>query len=394
LSTLNGQDSCIIAGIGETAFSRDSRRSELSLALEAIHKAVDDAGLEIQEIDGIISYSLDTTASPGYLALNLGIPSLSYWGETDGGGGATCGVIAQATAAIGAGLARNVVVYRAMNGRSGRRLGQAWSHNPCVGGPDLDEYALPFGVLAPVQLYALKAAEYIRRFGVTSEQLGWIAVVTRARANANPFALMYGRPMSIADHQASPLVAAPLRLLDCCLETDNAAAVVVTAATRHKDLPHKAALIMAAEMASAPTAHGPAFYSPFEPDLTQTAAHHLAPRLYAAANVTPDDIDVAQLYDSFTITVLSQLEAYGFCGRGDGGPFVDGGQRIDLNGDIPINTYGGQLSGGYVNGFSGILEGVRQIRGTSTNQIPGAQLCLVTGGALAITSGMILGVSS
>lgn len=231
----------------------------------------------------------------------------------------------------------------------------------------------------------------MRRYGLTSEQLGWISVVTRRRANANPAAMMHDRPLTIDEHQESRFIAEPLRLYDCCLETDNAAAVVVTSADRAADLPNGAASILGVAMGSSRSGHGPILYTPLEEDLTDTSADLVASRLYAQTGIGPADIDVAQFYDSFTIAVIAQLEAYGFCAKGEGGPFVDGGDRIDLGGDIPINTFGGQLSAGYVNGFSGVLEGVRQIRGTSTAQVPDASLGLVTGGMSTMTSAMILG---
>lgn len=361
------------------------------MAVEAIGAAIVDAGLVPADIDGVISYSIDTTATPGYLAMNLGIHELDYWGEADGGGNATCAVIGQAVAAINAGLASAVVVYRSLNGRSGRRLGQAFTSSPWVGAsPDLEEYAMPFGLLAPAQVYALRAGEYVRRYGLTSEQLGWIAVVTRRRANQNPAAMMYERTMSIEDHQSSRLIAEPLRMLDCCLETDNASAVVVTSSDRVADLPNGGASIVSVAMGSSPSGHGPILFTPLEADLTDTSADRVASQLYRRAGLGPADVDVAQLYDSFTIAVLAQLEAYGFCGKGEGGAFVSGGQRIELDGDLPINTSGGQLSAGYVNGFSGVVEGVRQIRGTSTAQVADAETCLVTGGMSTTTSAMIL----
>lgn len=385
----------LIAGIGETDFSRDSGRSELAMAVDAITAAVDDAGLRLADVDGIINYSIDTTATPGYLAMNLGVHDLAYWGAAEGGGNATCAVIGQAVAAIHAGLASTIVVYRSLNGRSGRRLGQAFTSDASVGGgPDLEEYAMPFGLLAPAQVYAMRAAEYMRRFGLTSEQLGWIAVVTRRMANRNPTAMMHEVPLAIEQHQDSRFIAEPLRLYDCCLETDNAAAVVVTSAERAPDLANPGASILSVAMGSSRSGHGPILYTPLEEDLADTSADLVARRLYERAGVGPGDIDVAQFYDSFTIAVLAQLEAYGFCGKGEGGAFVEGGERIDLGGTIPINTFGGQLSAGYVNGFSGVLEGVRQVRGISTAQVADAELSLVTGGMSTMTSAMILGPSS
>jgi acetyl-CoA acetyltransferase len=384
----------VIAGVGQTEFFRDSGRSELSLAREAIAKAIADAGMQPSDIDGVISYRLDTTATPGYLMMNLGIHDITYWGEASGGGNATCAVIGQAVAAIHAGLASAVVVYRSLNGRSGRRLGQSWATSRFVGATeDNEEYALPFGLLAPTQVYALRAGEYMRRFGLTSEQLGWIAVVTRRRANESTNAIMRDTPMTIEDHQSSRFIAEPLRLLDCCLETDNASAIVVASADRLRDLPHRGARILGVAMGSGPSAHGPVFHAPLERDLTETSADQVGRRVYESAGVAPADIDVAQIYDSFTIAVLAQLEAYGFCAKGEGGAFVEGGTRIDLGGEIPINTAGGQLSAGYVNGFSGVVEGVQQMRGASSAQVPGAELCLVTGGMATTTSAMVLSAS-
>jgi acetyl-CoA acetyltransferase len=259
------------------------------------------------------------------------------------------------------------------------------------GGRGLEEFALPFGFVAPTQSYAMLAHRYMHEFGLTSEQLGWIAVVERKRANQNPNAAMYGKAMSIEDHQNSRLISSPLRLFDCCLETDNAAAAVITSAKRAASLDCKPVAILAATMGSSEHSHGPIFYSPMEAGLTSTAADAMAPRLYSQCGLTASDIDVAQIYDSFTIAVLAQLEAYGFCAKGEGGAFVQGGSNIDLDGEIPINTFGGQLSAGYVNGFSGIIEGARQLRGEANVQVEDATTCLVTGGMLTTTSALILG---
>ena len=383
---------CVIAGIGDTPFYRDSGMSELALARTAISGAIADAGMRPDDVDGFITYTLDTAAWPGFLAMNLGIREISYWGEASEGGNAMGAVVAQAVAVIRAGLARTIVCYRSLNGRSGRRLGQAWTTDREVGGGrGLEEFAMPFGLVAPTQSYAMLAQRYMYEFGLTSEQLGWIAVVCRKRANQNANAAMYGRPMTIGDHQHSRTISSPLRLLDCCLETDNAAAIVVTSRERALSHDSRPVAILGAAMASSKDSHGPVFYSPFEEGLTSTAADALAPRLYAQAGVTAADIDVGQIYDSFTIAVLAQLEAYGFCAKGEGGPFVEGGVNIDLGGRIPINTFGGQLSAGYVNGFSGLVEATRQLRGDAAAQVVGAQTCLVTGGMLTTTSGVILG---
>jgi acetyl-CoA acetyltransferase len=372
------RDKCAIAGIGATDFSRDSGRSELSLATQASLAALADAGLTARDVDGIVRCDMDNVRGND-LAHSLGIGNLTYLGENGPGGAAPCAMVGQAVGAILSGQATTVLVYRSLNGRSGVRFGRSPVAGARVGGAgSYDELFAPYGLLTPGQVFALMAQRHMIEYGTTSEQLGGIALACRARANANPLAQMHHRPMSMEDYLAARMISEPLRLFDFCLETDGACAVVVTTAERAADLAQPPALIRAVAQGSIPDPQpGIQFPVLMRESITALPAWSVADTLYRRAGMGPDDVDVAQLYDCFTITVLLQLEDWGFCKKGEGGPFVADGQ-IELGGRIPINTGGGHLSEGYIHGMNHIVEGVRQIRGTSTSQVPGAETCLVT----------------
>jgi acetyl-CoA acetyltransferase len=238
------------------------------------------------------------------------------------------------------------------------------------------------------------ARRHMIDFGTSPEHLGAIAVACRNRANVNPGAQMHGRPLDIDGYLAGRMIASPLRLNDFCLETDGAAAVVVTSTERARDLPHRPALVRAVAQGSTPSPQfGRMYPTVMREDVTTLPARGLADTLFRRAGLGPGDIDVAQLYDCFTITVLTQLEDYGFCKKGEGGPFAASG-AIELGGSLPINTSGGHLSDGYIHGMSHIVEGVRQMRGTSTSQVEGAETCLVTSTALPPGSALVLRVDS
>ncbi len=386
------RDRCAIVGIGATEFSKDSGRSTLTLAVEASLEAIGDAGLVPIDIDGIVRCDMDDVRTSD-LIHTLGLDNISYLGENGPGGVAPAAMVGQAVAAILSGQATAVLVYRSLNGRSGRRYGAASqaSDAPRVGGNGTyDEYWLPYGLQTPGQCFALMARRHMIDFGTTPDQLGRIPIACRNRANANPAAQMHGRPMGLDDYLGARMISDPLRLFDFCLETDGANALVVTTAERARDLPRPPALIRAVAQASLPDVQPGNFYSVLmRESLTTLPAAPVGRLLFERAGLGPDDIDVAQLYDCFSITVLLQLEDYGFCAKGEGGSFVADGS-IELDGSIPINTAGGHLSEGYIHGMNHIVEGVRQIRGTSTNQVPGAETCLVTSTALPPGSALIL----
>jgi acetyl-CoA acetyltransferase len=393
------RDRCAISGIGSTRFSSDSGRSTLSLAVEASLAAIADAGLAPNQIDGIVRCDMDA-ALHNDVAEGLGLQNLTYWGSSGNGGAAPGGMIGQAVGAICSGQATAVLAYRALNGRSGARFGRgvgggkagaaARQSRPVGGRGSYDEFFAPYGMVAPGHLFSLMAQRHMIEFGTTAEQLGHIALACRARANANPGAQMADRTLTMDEYLAARMISTPLRLFDYCLETDGACAVVVTSAERAADGPNPAALIRAVAQHAGPEPQvGFLYPTAFRQTLTTQTSRALADTLYGRAGLGPDDVDVAQFYDCFTITVLLQLEDYGFCAKGEGGPFA-ASEAIDKGGRLPINTAGGHLSEGYIHGMNHIVEGVRQIRGTSTGQVPGAEVCLVTSGLPIATSGLLL----
>ncbi|MFC2058266.1 lipid-transfer protein [Chloroflexota bacterium] len=384
------RDKAAIVGIGATEFSRSSGRSELQLACEAIKAAVEDAGLKMEDIDGIEKYTADRATIPSLVSC-LGIPNLTYYGESTHGGGATNATALHAATAVVTGVAKYVVCFRALNESSGPRFGRA---------PGADEmtpttpsvqygYFQPFGLMTPSSWVAMVTRRYMHEYGATSEQLGWVAVVCREHAQKNPNAILYGRPITLQDHQESQMIVDPLRRLDCCLDADGAIAYVVTTAERARDLKQRPAYILGASQGIATDGEWmTSFYRPIISGLPEV--WYMGQELFRVAGVTPKDFDVVEFYDAFTPLVPMQLEELGFCGRGEGAAFCEGGDRIRIGGELPINTAGGALAEAYIHGLQLIAEGVRQIRGTSTNQVKDAELVLVTGGLGVPTSGLIL----
>ncbi|GAA1637955.1 thiolase C-terminal domain-containing protein [Georgenia ruanii] len=371
-------DSCAIVGIGTTAYTKQSGVSVTALAAEAALAAIADAGLEPGDIDGMIRSDYDEVSQVA-LADALGIDDLAYWGQNGPGGSGPAAMVGHAVAAVQSGQARNVLVYRALNGRSGRRLGKGVSVQGGVGGSSSYlELFSPYGVTSPGQFFAMLARRHMSEHGLTEAALAEIALVSRKRANANPAAQMYERPLTLEDYHSARMISDPLRLFDFCLETDGAAAVVVTTAERARDLPQKPALIRSVAQGTGLRV-GPGQMYPvlMGESLNDLTSRRTAQRLYERAGLTPADVDVAQIYDCFTVTVYLQLADYGFCGRDEVSDYIENGS-LDLGGPIPVNTAGGQLSEGYIHGMNHIVEGVRQIRGTSTSQVPGAEVSLVT----------------
>ncbi|MBQ0997878.1 MULTISPECIES: lipid-transfer protein [Streptomyces] len=370
-----------VAGIGATEFSKDSGRSELRLAVEAVRAALDDAGLTPGDVDGLVTFTMDTSPEIT-VAQACGMGDLSFFSRVHYGGGAACATVLQAALAVAAGVAEVVVCYRAFNERSGRRFGAGVQHRePSAEGAALG-WALPFGLLTPASWVAMAAQRYLHRYGLTPEAFGHVAVVDRRYAATNPAAHFYGRPITLADHAASRWIVEPLRLLDCCQETDGGQALVVTSVERARDLPHPPAVVAAAAQgAGRGQEQMTSFYRDDLTGLPETGV--VARRLWRTAGLGPGDIDVGILYDHFTPFVLMQLEEFGFCGRGEAADFV-------AEERLPLNTHGGQLGEAYLHGMNGIAEGVRQVRGTAVNQVPGASRVLVTAGTGVPTSGLVL----
>ncbi|MFD6247422.1 lipid-transfer protein [Streptomyces roseolus] len=374
-----------VAGIGATEFSKDSGRSELSLAVEAVRAALDDAGLAPGDVDGLVTFTMDTNPEIT-VAQAAGIGELTFFSRVHYGGGAACATVQQAALAVAAGVAEVVVCYRAFNERSGRRFGSGVQRRePSAEGAALG-WQLPFGLLTPASWVAMAAQRYLHVYGLTPEVFGHVAVTDRRYAANNPAAYFHGKPITLADHAASRWIAEPLRLLDCCQETDGGQAVVVTTAERARDLRHPPAVVLAAAQGAGRRQEAmTSFYRDGLTGLPETGV--VARQLWQTSGLRPADVDVAVLYDHFTPFVLMQLEEFGFCGPGEGGDFVAAGA-------LPINTHGGQLGEAYLHGMNGIAEAVRQLRGTSVNQVPGAARALVTAGTGVPTSGLVLGTDT
>ncbi|MFE9813977.1 lipid-transfer protein [Streptomyces sp. NPDC005773] len=371
-----------VAGIGATEFSKDSGRSELKLAVEAVHAALDDAGLAPADVDGLVTFTMDTSPEIT-VAQAAGIGELSFFSRIHYGGGAACATVQQAALAVACGVADVVVCYRAFNERSGRRFGSGvQQREPTAEGTALG-WNLPFGLLTPASWVAMAAQRYLHAYGLTPEAFGHVAVTDRRHAANNPAAYFYGKPITLADHAASRWIVEPLRLLDCCQETDGGQAIVVTSAERARDLRQPPAVIVAAAQGAGRAQEQMTSF--YRDDLTGLPEMGVVARqLWRNSGLAPSDIDVAILYDHFTPFVLMQLEEFGFCGPGEAADFV----AADA---LPLNTHGGQLGEAYLHGMNGIAEAVRQIRGTSVNQIPGAATSLVTAGTGVPTSGLVLG---
>lgn len=383
--SLRGRDGlggrAAVVGVGATAFSKDSGRSELRLAAEAVRAALADAGLTPADVDGLVTFTMDTSPEIT-VAQAVGIGELSFFSRIHYGGGAACATVQQAALAIAAGVADVVVCYRAFNERSGRRFGSGVRHRePSAEGAALG-WSLPFGLLTPASWVAMAAQRYLHTYGLTPEAFGHVAVVDRKYAATNPAAHFHGRPITLADHAASRWIVEPLRLLDCCQETDGGQALVVTSVERARDLPHPPAVIAAAAQGTGRAQEQmTSFYRDDLTGLPEAAV--VARQLWRTSGLAPADIDVAILYDHFTPFVLTQLEEFGFCGPGEAADFV-------AEERLPLNTHGGQLGEAYLHGMNGIAEAVRQIRGTAANPVPGAGRVLVTAGTGVPTSGLVL----
>lgn len=364
-----------IAGIGATEFSKASGRSELQLAAECSLAACEDAGVSPADIDGMITFTIDNSDEIG-LARCLGVRDLAYTTRIPGGGAAAAATIYQAMALVNAGLCRNVLIWRAMNERSQYRFGQ----NPTnMQGGGLQAYGaghgtgsllwcIPYGAMTPASWGALQGARYMHTYGLTNRDLGYVSVLQRRYAATNPKAWFYGKPITLEDHQSSKWIQEPwLRLLDCCQESDGGVALLVTSLERARDLRQPPVRIVGACQSIPYNVEVISNY--YHDDLTvMPEARGTAKRLYAQTGLEPSDMQAAMIYDAFTPQVLMQLEAFGFCGKGEAADFVKSG-ALELDGALPVNTHGGLLGEAYIHGMNSMAEGVRQVRGSSVNQV-------------------------
>ena len=390
MSESNISGRAAIVGLGATEFSKNSGRTELRLALEATLAALKDAGIDPSEVEGFSSYSVDKV--PEYeIARNLGAKNVKFFSQIPHGGGAACAPVLHAAMAVATGMAKVMVVYRAMNERSWYRFGTGsygFGATPIFDNVNYGWY-MPHGFHTPAAWVGMFARRYMHRYGATSEDFGRVAVAVRDFAATNPAAFFHGKPITLAEHQASKWIAEPLHLLDCCQESDGAVAMVITSAERAKDMKNKPVLIKAASQGI--TTGQQSMTSFFREDITGLPEMGVvAKELYAQSGLGPQDFQTAVIYDHFTPFVLTQLEEFGFCPRGEAKEFVRAGHHA-RGGKLPINTHGGQLGEAYIHGFNGVAEGVRQVRGSAVNQVADVRNVLVTAGTGVPTSGLILG---
>ncbi|MBR9828463.1 MAG: lipid-transfer protein [Oceanospirillales bacterium] len=378
-----------IVGVGATEFSKNSGRTELRLAMEATLAALEDAGIDPSEVDGFSSYSVDKV--PDYeIARLLGSKEVKFFSQVPHGGGGACGPLMHAAMAVATGVAKTVVVYRAMNERSWYRFGSGnygFGDSPTFDNVNYGWY-MPHGFHTPAAWVGMFAKRYMHTYGATCEDFGRVAVAVRDFAATNPNAFFYDKPITLEDHQNSRWICEPLRLLDCCQESDGAVAMVITSADRAKDLKQKPVLIKAGSQGMAEGQQVMTSY--YREDITGLPEMGVVAReLYHQSGLGPDDIQTAVIYDHFTPFVLPQLEEFGFAKRGEAKDFIRAGEHA-RGGRLPINTNGGQLGEAYIHGMNGIAEAVRQVRGTSVNQVDDVENVLVTAGTGVPTSGLIL----
>ncbi len=373
------KDKVAIVGIGETKYYKRGAApvSEFQLALEAIQKAVADAGIRLEDVHGFASYSNDRN-EPTRLAAALGIPDLRFsnmqWG---GGGGGMAGAIGNAAAAIVAGYGDYVIAFRALAQGQFGRFGQSRVSGGTVDGPLA--YTAPYGLMSPAQTFAMRTQRFMYDHKITQDALAGIALASYKHAQYNPRAVMYGRPLTREAYDNSRWIVEPFHLFDCCLENDGAAAVVLTRADRARDLPQKPVYVMAAAQGSG---YRQAAWAHNAPDYGTSNFKTLAPRLFETADITPQDVDVAQVYENFTGGVLMSLVEHGLCEADEAEAFCTGGNLEWPDGNLPLNTSGGNMAEAYMHGLELVLEGVRQLRGTSTCQVKDAGICLVAAGPM------------
>ncbi len=367
-----------VVGIGETTYYKrgQSPHAEFKLALDAIIAACDDAGIHPREIDGFASFSNDRS-DPSQLAAALGCRELRFanmqWG---GGGGGGSAAIANAAAAIMSGMAECVVVFRALAQGQFGRFGQGAEVATVSGNL---AHTVPYGLLSPAHMFAMKYQRFAHDFGVEQAAQRAIALASYEHAQSNPRAVMYGRPLDAATYDASRWIVEPWHLYDCCLENDGAAALVLVTAERARDFPHLPCYLLGAVAGSQYRAGAPVHNTP---DYATSSFKTVAPRLYQMARLGPADIDVLQSYENFTGGVLMSIVEHGFCKAEEANEFFVTDNLVAPDGQLPLNTSGGNLAECYMHGLGLNIEAVRQIRRTSTAQVPHAEVSMVISGPM------------
>lgn len=385
-----------IAGIGQTTFARDMGRTELDLACEAIVSACADASVSLRDVDGFVSFHVEQVDEVT-LAQTLGCTELRFMARTPSGGGGAASVVGLAALAVATGAARTVVAFRSRN----RSPAAAYGRDPNQGGRPWEkagdrlaghqQWHHPFGVAAPVQEMALIARRHMHVFGTTAEQFGTQAVAQRFHASRNP-AAMLREPITLDDWAAARSIADPIRRPDCSLEHDGAVAVVVTTRERAADRGAPVIEVLAHAQCDGPihTDLARFFASTALFGERHAGVLAMAPHLFGVAGIAPVDVDVAMIFDHFTMAVPLSLEQYGFCELGAGGPFIESGATRWPDGALPVNTHGGSNGEGFVHGVNHLTEAVRQLRGTAASQVAGARHAFVCGSITDPTGALLL----
>jgi acetyl-CoA acetyltransferase len=389
-----------ITGAGQSQVGRRLYRHELDLTVEAALRAIEDAGLTRDDVDGLASYPGSMGVPPGFsgpgtpevqdaLRLNLN------WHAAGPEGPAQVSAVINAIVAVSAGLARHVLVYRTVTeasaqgtkGRAsvsmGANMGGGGGMPSRIGG--FLQWTLPFGAFSAANWLALYAQRHFHEYGTTREQLAQIALTARANAALNPNAI-YTDPMTMEDYFNARMITTPFCLFDCDAPADGSTAVIVSAVETAKDAPNGAAMVNAVGTAL----KGRPSWDQWD-DITTFSARDAAAHMWSRTDLKPSDVDTAQLYDGFSFLTLAWIEALGFCGKGEGGPFIEGGTRIARDGELALNTSGGQLSAGRLHGFGHLWEAVHQVRGTAGDrQVPGVEVAVAAAGGGPLAGCLLL----
>jgi acetyl-CoA acetyltransferase len=378
------KDRVAIVGIAQTAFGKGLADSELSLACQAIAAALDDCAIPASEVDGLSSFTMEPNREVD-VARSVGFGDVTFFSQIGFGGGAGCATILHAAMAIATGQCSVAVAWRAR--KRAAKSSRPWAQVPRRLDDDL-QWSRPFGLLRPVDEVAMLMRRYMHEFGATRDHLANVALACRQHANRNPAATMYEKPLTREQYFEARWISEPLCLFDNCLETDGALAAVLVSAERARDLPCAPVYVHAGAQ-GIPRQHT-SMTNYYGDDPLLGPSWPAARQLWSRADFGPADVKVAQIYDAFSPLIPLSLEGYGFCGRGEGAAFTEAGALEWPDGRLPTNTSGGGLSEAYVHGFNLVAEGVRQLRGTSTSQVEGADTCLVTSGEAVPTSAILL----
>ncbi len=390
MRTLKGK--VAVVGVGETGYYRHGRSPdpEFRMCLEAILAACADAGIDPREVDGFGSFSDDRNDGER-VAAALGVSELRYTGMVwGGGGGGGCAAVGSAAAAIAAGIADVVVVYRALAQGQQGRFGRLGEGIPAVQG--VPAYMFPYGLASPAQQFAMRVRRFMHDYGVGQEALRAVALASYHHAQANPRAVMHGRPLTPEMYDSSRWIVEPFHLFDCCMENDGAAAVVLTSVERARDTASTPAYIWAAAQGGARRVGHSTLHN--DADYPTSNFKTLAARLWQMSGVTPADVDVVQSYENFTGGVVMALSEHGFYEPEEANEFLTFENLAGPDAKLPLNTSGGNLAECYVHGLELVVEAVRQVRGTSTSQVPDVEFSLVNSGPMvAPASNLLLGAS-